>query len=446
MRETDRDCKCGCEDGITVELGGVTLPPSKANGELVTAKVSQAGTVFAGDFVRRVDEMEAVTELRFVLEGKVVAAGGIGEKRALAVYTQGGKTYAKAVQYMDNALALGNSVEIAGEAVEEAAVVELGDGRAAVLYASEGAGQAAVLVLDGRRASLAYTDLWDDGDPYNIAVSKLDTGKGLVSCLHRQEGGTGQAMVKVASFGEAGITPGPETVLETEYDDDGYSGAWSIAALSPQVGVVSFFRAYAKPVGFAVLDIVDGAVKVRYIGECVYTGSLPTTSVLAVNRGHFLFANGIARVDAGGKVVKSMLGCEVWRTTQYGALPCWYSVDDQEYNASLSRVSAQAMKPAVCITYGVEHEVRGMLIDIGQSSLQGYPGVMTGASEGCAVTVPLSSTYAVLIHQREGNGYAKVLRRVPTALTSDRAVTGLAVTGGGPGEKITLISTQRHTK
>lgn len=439
--------RCGCGPGLKVDLGGVALPSLRVNGEVVTAKVSSAGVVYAGDFVQRVDELEEVDELRFLAGGKVLAACRNGQGRCAVLYAQEGKSYLKAVAYNGKAVALGNSVQVAEETLEGAALVCVDESAVAVVYNSEGAGLAGLVRFDDRVGELAYTDLWDDGDPYNIAVSKSDTGKVLVSCLHHQADGSGRAVVKVVAFGETCVTPGPETALETEYDDDEYAGGWSVAALSPHVGVVSFFRAHAKPVAFAVLDIGQGdKVAVRYVGECVYVGSLPCTSVMAINEQNWMFANGIARVDASGQVVKSMLACEVWHTTQYGALPSWYSVDDQEYDANLGRVAVDAMRPAACLSYTIDNVARAMLIDIGDNALRGYPGVQVGPFDGFSQVVPLNATYAAMVHQRGGNGYAKILKRVPTALTSDTVVNGLARTGGGPGEKITIISTQRHTK
>lgn len=439
------DKRCGCKPGLTVELGGVELPSLQANGEVVTAKVSSAGVVYAGDFVRRVDELEPGKELRFLVGGKVLAACKSGEKRCTVLYAQEGRTYAKAVKYAGGEITLGNSLEVADRALERAALVPVDKDAVAVLYAAGGAGQAALVRYSDRVGELAYTDLWDDGDPYNIAVSKLDTGQVLVSCLHRQEDGSGRAVVRVVSFGAEGVTPGPETALETEYDDDEYAGGWSVAALSPRLGVVSFFRAHAKPVAFAVLDVDQaGGVGVRYVGECVYTGSLPSTSVMAINAHHWMFANGIARVDASGRVVKAMLACEVWHVTPYGALPSWHSVDDQEYSANLGLVAAEAMTPAACLTYAMDNTVRAMLIDVGDTALVGYPGVQVGRFEDYARVVPLGAACGLLVCQRDGEGFARVLKRVPTALTSDTVVDGLARTGGGPGAQITIISKQRH--
>lgn len=439
--------RCGCKPGLTVDLGGVELPSFRVNGEVVSAKVSSAGVVYAGDFVRRVDELEAVEELRFLAGGKVLAACKSGQGKCAVLYAQEGRTCLKAVSWDGKAVALGNSVQVAEEALEGAALAWVDEGAVAILYNAEGAGLVGLVRFDDRRGELAYTDLWDDGDPYNIAVSKSDTGKVLVSCLHHQEDRTGRAVVKVVTFGADAVTPGPETALETEYDDDEYAGGWSVAALSPKTGVVSFFRDHAKPVAFAVLDIgAEDRIKVRYVGECVYVGSLPCTSVMAINEGNWMFANGIARVDASGRVVKSMLACEVWRPTQYGALPSWHSVDDQEYDANLGLVAVAAMQPAACLTYTIDNVARAMLIDIGDNGLVGYPGVQVGPFEGFAQVVPVNAAYAVLVHQRGGNGYAKVLKRVPTALTSDTVVDGVARTGGGPGAQITIYSKQRHTK
>lgn len=367
---------CGCKPGLTVDLGGVELPSFQVNGEVVSAKVSAAGVVYAGDFVRRVDELEAVEELRFLVGGKVLAACRSGQGRCAVLYAQDGKSYLKAMTWDGKAVALGNSVQVAEEALEGAMLSWIDEGAVAVFYNAEGSGLAGLVRFDDRRGELAYTDLWDDGDPYNIAVSKLDTGKVLVSCLQHQEDGSGRAVVKVVTIGETGVTPGPETALETEYDDDEYAGGWSVAALSPQMGVVSFFRAHAKPVAFALLDInPESKVSVRYIGECVYTGSLPSTSVMAINHRHWMVVNGIARVDASGRVLKSMLACEVWHTTEFGALPSWHSVDDQEYDANLGLVAAKAMQPAACLTYAINNVARAMLIDIGRApcgAIQGY--------------------------------------------------------------------------
>lgn len=433
------DTSHACRKPLDIKVGGWDVPPFDVKGKTTKAKVSAAGNVYAGEFVQRVHELEQVEELRFALDGvKILAAAPIGDKRVGVVFTRDGSTWFKVLKY-DGGLLLGNTCAVVEGVLEAAVVVGMSDTTAAVLYNADAAGQIAVLKLTDRLAELVYTDLWDVCDPTNITASALDGTHLLAGGVRQEREHAGQATYTSVAIGESKVTLGGEVQLAAQYDEDEYAGAWALAALTPTVAVASYFDSHAAPIGLAVLDVEAGKPTIRWTGKCVYLGSLPCTSLTNLGGGWFAAVNGLARVDATGKVVKTALSCELWQVTEFGARPCWYATEGTDYSVNVGLASVLPARDGLVLSYSAEGVAKSMLVDVTERGPDGGPAVGHGGFEEFCRVVPVGNTFSLLVTQREGSGYVTALRRVETVVSAEGTAEGVAKTGGGPGATISVI-------
>lgn len=422
---------------MEISAGHLSIPPFDIKGQARPAKVSAAGNVYRGEFIKIVHELERVDELRFALEGvSILDTAPLGGGRVGVVFAREGSTWFKIIKH-DGELMLGNTLQLVDEPLERAMVVGLSDTLAAVLYNADAAGQVAVVKLTDRAAELAYTDVWDVEDPVNITAAALDGSRILAGGVRQPEG---KAHYTTITLGAAAATVAGDCLLAAEYDDDEYARGWALTALGDSVAVASYFHSHNEPVGLAVLDVLESGPTVRWTGKCVYLGALPCVSLTSLGSGLFAAVNGLARVDATGNVVKTALACEIWRATEFGALPCWYAVEGTDYDVNVGLASVLPTKSGLTLSYSADGVAKSMLVDLSARGPEGGPSVGHGNFGNYCRAVPINNTYAVLVTQRDGNGYAAVMRRVETVISAEGEADGVAKTGGGPGSTITIVT------
>ena len=66
------------------------------------------------------------------------------------------------------------------------------------------------------------------------------------------------------------------------------------------------------------------------------------------------------------------------------------------------------------------------------------PPVSVGSHDGFCRVVPISASQALLVSQVEGNGWVQEMDVAETVIPSETFVHGVAITGGAPGETITI--------
>ena len=62
-----------------------------------------------------------------------------------------------------------------------------------------------------------------------------------------------------------------------------------------------------------------------------------------------------------------------------------------------------------------------------------------GPHEGFCRVIPVTNKMALLVIQRKGNGYVQSLQSEIRAIPAQGINDGLALSGGGPGETITIV-------
>lgn len=463
---------CGCAPKVRVKLpcaAGLsgTITPQGTRAEAV---VSSAATVCKGEFVRREleyigrgDAMKWTSEDTVILDTAELSEGRVG-----VVYTQGGRTKYKTVALDAGNVALGNTLVLLEDtALEEARIAEISPGRAVVVYTQEAAGMAAVVSLEGRLATLAYTDIWaDGGDPANLCVCCVGGSilvSGMLQDTTSDGGHAGETWVwrcaeKRDGTGLYIYYQTPQRV-DLDSDTDVYSGGWSLAAVTNQTAVLYYPKSLDRPVGFAVLDLTEGGtVEVRLVGAGKYAASLPALQVAPVDNGRWCVAYGVGWLDPQKSVLKSALAFEVWGLNRYAAELLWYGCDDVRYKAGVGGISAGGACMGVAVSYTGSREVKGedgtthtveeakaVYLGLEDGPAPGVPVPLPGHDGFCRL-VPISVSKAILIYQADGNGYARYMeleeRVVPSgggeAFTGVAGLDALAITGGGPNETITV--------
>lgn len=482
------DCKCdlphvqvkdGCGPGVRVKVPGAmnataNLPP---DGQRVQATVSSTGPVYKGEFVHRELEYIAHNEpLKWVQENvKVLATAELSEGRVGVVFAQNGKAKFKVLAVEGDTVAMGNTLVFEDDAdLAAATVVELGKDRAAIFYEMDGDGLAAVITLEGRKATLAYADIWAAScEPANLTACVLPSGWILIAATVQQ------------TVPDLGCHPGECFVwayrenaqkqsLTHEYlvpermdgnnDTDIYTGGWSMAAVDTFTAVLTFPQALDKPVGFAVIDVdltsgPGGGLNYRLISSGKYANSLPALQTVGLSLGRWLTAYGVCWLSADRAVNKSGLAFEVWGLSRYAAQLMWYGCDETRYRASIGNISAASAGPqAVVVTYTGSVQTPG---EDGAKSYTDetkavYVGLEDGPAPGAAVTlpqhsgfcrvVPISMTKALLVWEAGGNAYAQYMvleeRVIPVKSAmvkiGNGLIDGLALTGGEANEVITI--------
>lgn len=454
--------KCGCDVEVTVsgQTVLVTIPPNPAvginpyNGPMESAVVSQSASVCVGEFVRKVIEYAPPGDtLRILMEDvQVLDAVELSRGRVGVVFTQKGKTKFKVVSLESGALTMGNTlVLVDDEAVSTAALVEIDVNRAAVLYTYEELGTVSIITLDDRSASLAYTDAWCEGDPTNICACAMGDGSFLAAAMLRgvtPAGNPGEMLawqMRTVDTGGGKVQATSRARIDADCDVDEYTHAWSLSAVTDTTAVLAFFRATDKPVGFAVLDVDRYApIAVRIIGTGKYATSLPCIQTAPLGRGRWLMAYGVSWLPKSG-LVRSALAVEIWGLTRYAVELGWYGCDDVAYDTGLGAVSAlpAGAGAGVGISFTPLAEKGAavgkslfMALDDGGPS----PGATISlvAHDGFCRVVPISQTRAILLWQADGNAYARALQLEERITPSSTLIHGLAVTAGGPGEKVSL--------
>lgn len=438
---SDMSC-CSCPQGgpIEVKVGPWAVPPLDIKGDKNQARVSASGGICKGEFVRAVVEYVLQGDvLRWALEDvTVLTCAELSQGRVGVVFTQGGQTKFKTLAVADGNLVLGNTLVLAeDEAADTACLLEMSPSQAIALYNHDTGGEAAIISLAGRTATLAYTDTWDDHDPQNICACCMDAGRVAV-CGMRPT--TGEAWVRTITPGESDLLIGDAIRVDGNNDTDIYAGAWSMAQATGTAAVLTYHQALDKPVQFAVLDMnSSGGLAVRCFREGKYAASLPTLQTVSIGHGSWIVAYGIGWLSADRQVVKSTLALEAWSLSRYAADLLWYACEDIRYSESIGGVSIQSSGVGVAASYAAEGEARAIYLGLAGGLCPG-PAVPMGAYGAFCQVVPISTGKALVISGRDGNGYVQLAEAVPTVIPSDTLASGLALSGGGPGEKITVLS------
>lgn len=456
---------CGSShDHASVRIGqvvDVTIPSHATNGvnpyngPMESAVVSQSTKVCRGEFVRKVleyaphgDAMKCLTMDVHILDAMELSQGRVG-----VVFAQGNKTKFKVVALDGDDLVMGNTLVLAEEAVEAAALVELARNKAAVVYSSEGCGMVAVVTLEERFAALAFTDIWAEGDPANLCACAMGQGILLVAAMLQVKTPTGNPGEMWAwAMQTTDNTPDSfreisRIRVDVDSDVDVYDRAWSLTSVTQATAVLTFFRGMEKPIGFALLDIDRSAynhpLSVRLIGTGKYATSLPCISTAALDRGRWLATYGVSWMPSGGNV-KSALAVEVWGLTRYAAELMWYGCDDATYDAGIGAVSALTTGVGAALNYtpnlsNVDAAV-GKSLYLALDDGGPAPGatIPLTAHDGFCRAVPISQTRAILIWQKAGNAYIRALQVEERVSPSNQLIHGLAITSGGPGERISM--------
>lgn len=463
---------CGCAPKVRVKLpcaaslSGTVTP----QGSRVAAVVSSAATVCKGEFVRR--ELEYISRsdtMKWTSEDTVILdTAELSEGRVGVVYTQGGRTKFKTVAVDAGNVVLGNTLVLLEDtALTEARMAEISPGQAVVVYNQDGDGMAAVVALDGRLATLMYTDIWaDGGDVANLCVCCAGGEilvAGMLQSVTTDGGNPGEVYVWrcMQSRNGTGLYVRYQTPqrIDLDNDTDVYAGGWSMTAVTDKTAVLCYPKSLDRPVGFAVLDMsADGTVEVRLVGSGKYAASLPALQVAPLDNGRWCVAYGVGWLDPQKSVLKSALAFEVWGLTRYAAELLWYGCDDVRYKAGVGGISAGGACMGVAMSYTGSTEVKeedgttrtvteakGVYLGLEDGPAPGVPVPLPGHDGFCRL-VPISVSKAILIYQANGNGYARYMeleeRVVPAsggeAFTGVAGLDALALTGGGPNETITV--------
>ncbi len=419
----------------TMPQGGAPVKGVKQN-----VKVSSSAQVMKGEFVQRVLEYAPVGDkLRWGNEDvHILDAVELSSNRVGVVFSQSGQTKFKLLA-LENALALGNTLVITeDEALESASLLELPDGRAVIAYNQDAAGMLAVIEMDGRTSSLAYTDLWDDRDPENICMCRLTNGRILISGMRQAPGNVNETWVRVVNPKENRILVGEEVRVDDNHDIDVYANGWSMAQVDENTTVLVYPKALDKPVGFAVIDIEGNDIPtIRMTGEGKYASSLPAIQAVGLSNGRWMMVYGIGWLSSDKQVVKSTLAMEVWGLTRYAAELIWYGCEGTRYAAGIGGVSAATNGMGAALTYTGGNEARVALMSLVEAPYPG-PAISVGSHDGFCRVVPISASQALLVSQVDGNGLVQVMELIETVIPSETCVHGVAITGGKAGEIITI--------
>lgn len=409
--------------------------------------VSATAQVYKGEFVNLLPEyVPQGSELRWGFEDvHILAAKELSDRKCLVVFTQYNETKAKVLAYdkATGAVELGNTLVLAEEAVTEAAATELAGGKAVVIYPSEGASVAAVITVEGRMSTLSFTDIWYEQELDNLCVCAMKSDLLLLSGMNR----SGEAWVRVGRVDADSLSAYNYDAVRVDMgnDTDVYAGGWSMEKVTDTTAVLAAPVALDKPISMAVLDLVSGAsyalpaCKVRLITAGKYANSLPTIAVCPLRAGKWAVAYGIGWLSPDKNVVKSTVAIEVWGLNRYAAELLWYGCEDVRYASSIGGVHMEPIGGAgAAVSYTGETKGRCIHLSTEDGILAG-PAAPMEPNDGFCSAVPVMNHIALLVTQRKGNGYVQVLQCMPRAVPADGHNDGLALSGGGPGETITVI-------
>lgn len=429
------------------ELAQATKGVGYIGAERVKATVSASTQVMRGEYVCRVGEYTLLgNELRWGLEDvHILDTAELSRGRVGVVFTQGTATKFKVLAFVNGALALGNTLPLVeDEAVEEAKVIELATNRAMVIYNQDAAGMAAVISLDGRAATLAYTDIWDDRDVANLCACRLQENRALLAGMRLQGDGRGEVYVRLADATDTALKLRKPIRVDGNNDIDVYAGAWALCRASDTTGVLIFPQDMDKPVGFAVIDVDQdktwgdpGNLIVRCLGQGKYAAALPTIAAAGLEDGRWAMAYGVGWLSADRQVVKSTLALEVWGLTRYAAELMWYGCEDTKYNASIGAVGLEPSGVGLACTYTGDEAGRSILLGMLEGPALG-PAVPLGSHGGFCRVVPITVDIALLVTQREGNGYVRLMQAAERVIPCVDNADGIALSGGTSGQQITV--------
>lgn len=404
---------------LAVKFRRATVPA----GTRRTYPVSKAGSIARGDSVTLC--MEADTGLsptRFAAEDAVILT--CASDRALGlggvIFVQDGQTKLRAFavsRVEGHEATLSNTVVLAEEALTEAALAVLVDGRICALYNQDGDGIAKVYTAAKTTATLplaqgsytesvtlteAWTDIWmDGGDPENLlaepravyvrtdTVTVTGTQKAevpvyawylCVFCTRVKEGSADEREAALLCFcaGDHAATPLRETALTAEawpcldgleYAKDAYAQGWALA--TAEYGGTCWLT-YPKPeesgrgvLTFRLEEDAEGGLCPTPTGyaDCRLMGSIPSAAAEVLNPysetpGPAVLAHGVTRLNRASGAIESMLGVEFWQAEADGGA-VWAAAGEENtrYGANISRLCCEELMSdgyAVLTAYAYE--------------------------------------------------------------------------------------------
>ena len=405
-----------------------------ANGMKTPVRVSSVGGILAGDFVTLTSELWPVEERKVDDGANLIASGFAGKSRCVLAFTKGGKLYVKAVKReTDGTIALGNSLQIAETAPDNAVLVGMTDA-VAVIYPGDAGAYAAWVTLDGLTGALAYTGIADVDAPVNLTACALADRTALLCCTHQTDG---KSYAMTLGFGDGEVTVGPETELAPDFEQDEYMQAWSVAALSGRLAMVGYFRDHDTPLQYLVLAVSGDTVTQKYAGEYLTKSALPCVAVAAVNGNCCGVAGAAARTADSGET-EALLTFEGWRVLpNERPQPMWWGEEDHSAGGSISQVSLDMMGEAHAVLSCVlDGTLYAAVVETTDHCPESGATVSLGACAGYARLWALNENFVIGAVERADGVYACLYRREQAVIRAEdhNDVDGLAEAAAAAGE------------
>ncbi len=411
---------------------------SIANGEKETVRVSAAGSVKSGDFVSFVDELSPVAELP-AEAGNAVGSAFLGGRRIAVAFVRGESLYLKAIgQDEDGSLVLGNSVLLTAVSPEITEVVGFQDAAAVFYIDTDGAGHAALMTFDGLTGTLQYTDVVDVDGPISLSACAVENRKALLCSAYS---GSQDAAVRMVSFGESSLALGAECVIGLDFEPDGYTQGWSMAALSPSLAVMGCFKSHEEPLQRVLLSINSNAIRPIDMGTFITEGSMPCVSCAALAADCGGVASAVTRLGTPNETVLTFEG---WYTAaEFGMQPLFWGAEDRSEGTNISRVYADMCGEDYallsCVLDGTLHAT---LVGLNGNRPEGCPTVPLGEADGYARLHAINGTYVLGVAERTNGIYGLLLKRIRTVVRTEAGdgVDALASGDAKAGEAVTVYS------
>lgn len=428
------------------DVKGVVVPKGKRTQETV----SFAGRVSRGQFVQKLPEYAPQGEpLRWGLEDvHVLDVGRFSEGRVGIVFAQNGETKIKVVALNEGQIALGNTLTLVeDEALEAARVIEVARNVLLVAYNYEGAGVGTVIDLDGRVATTRYSDIWSSEDPENICLCPLNGSSAMITEVRQASNYAGEIWAHYVRLGQTAFESGyaGDVLVNVEHDQDIYAMGWSLCRVNDSTAVLCYPVALDRPIGIVILDLEPVAyydtstirtIRVRTTANGKYAASLPCIATAGAENA-WLVAYGVGWLSADKQVTESTLAIECWSLTRYGAELQWYSCEEVRCNESVGCVGIELYGDAITAAYIGAGKSNALTI---QKPTTVGPTVSLGEGETLFRLVPVAENKLLKITQKGGNGYVQICDVVWRVSKSKTLAYGTAMSGGGPGEVIAVMT------
>lgn len=477
-------------NGVVRGLEGM----APTSGTTMEVQVSKEGSLSRGDHLRVCKEFTTGTTIRFATEGvKIIATVSNmtdvetpdTENNIAILFTQGGDTKLKTVQYNKEAAAwyMGNTVTVlAGEELTAADMAMGSLGQCLIAYNRDGDGIMTMVECNPRTRvnTLRWTDIWmDGGDPENICIAYDPAFLTAVICCTRlpdratEDADRYAALVDMQPYSDGMNLRHGETPLTAEaqpglygiqYDTDAYAQGWGIAFAANSyyareagdtniptdyVLFVTFPHPDGDQRGIIVAEFFRSKpIKVRTYVHSPVIGSVPTVAMESIITGSVYdhlatvaLVHGVTRLDTNNRP-KSRINVELYALQKKESKPVslLWREGWNRFDTNISRICTDNVGPGtIFVGYANGNTMYGGLVefrDSGAGSVMG-PQVNVGTFEEFATIASVDETHAAYIYQSGGNGYVRLLtaQRVVAETTVEQA-DGTALESGKTGETI----------